>query len=370
MFLEVAIKISIAKSTHSKISDLSFILFLIFLFCNLYNAKDGFSYDYQFYLSYFEQITVLEPREIFSLTIGPYVFLKLSSGIEFGFVFLTKILSYFITTPRYIYFLLVLISISMKYYILRKMNVGIMWLIPILLLSFILLEGNALRSGLALSFYLFGVFYYNQRKLFLSTLFFLLSVCFHLQALFFIITYYSVVTYFRYFECNRRKVIILFTGLFLSSGLLFFAVGNLGFDKLDFYSKSTSGSNGINIISVLSIISLFVYLVCLIKKKVSLRYNELLMLYSSIPALSIYVFVTNVSVLGDRLWQWGIILMYASMFARFSERRIVINIGTVNLSSLFPFVLLTVFLINIILRYPLTNIFQFILGYYDYSIGF
>ncbi|MFC1518915.1 EpsG family protein [Pseudomonadota bacterium] len=364
------IKIVIRKDTYSKISDLSFFLFLIFLFFNLYNAKDGFSYDYQFYLSYLEQISVLEPREIFSLTTGPYVFLKLSSGIEFGFVFLTKILSYFFTVPHYLYFMLVLISISMKYYVFRKMNVGILWVIPILLLSFILLEGNALRSALALSFYLFGVFYYNQRKLLLGTLYFLLSVCFHLQALFFILTYYSVFTYFRYFNCNRRTVFILFTGIFFSGGILSFVVGSLGFEKLDFYSQSKSGSNGINLISVLSIISLFVYLVCLLSRRISLRYNELLLLCSSIPALSIYVFVTNVAVLGDRLWQWGIILMYASMFARFSERRFFINMGTVKLSSVFPFVLLAVFLINIILRYPLTNIFQFILGYYDYSVGF
>jgi hypothetical protein len=70
-----------------------------------------------------------------------------------------------------------------------------------------------------------------------------------------------------------------------------------------------------------------------------------------IPALAIYIFVTNMGALGDRLWQMAFVI-----FA-FNARKIIWKDQLDSIGFIFLALLILVANVNVIYRYPLSNFF-------------
>ena len=340
-----------------------FSIFFLYISTLLLNADLGFSYDYQYYIIYFEQVQKLSFHEIASISNGMYVPLDYSSGIEIGFVYFIKLVSLFFDNVNLIYLLSVLLSLSIKIYVFREFKVGTLWTVLMLTLSVILLEGNALRSGISLSFYLLGLKSIKNGKESSSIVFFSLSVLFHIQATFFILVYMSL-SFMPLRLINTRSKLFTISVLFLISGfLLNYLIGFISLSKVMFYSSQGSTSGGVNVLSFLSGVFLLMYV--LVSSELVSNHKQKILFLSVIPAYSIYLLATNVSVVGDRLWQWGLIILILASYSN-SKKRLG-KVLHVRSYSVVMIVLLVVFLVNILYRYPLTNIMSPLIGYIDLS---
>ena len=155
---------------------------------------------------------------------------------------------------------------------------------------------------------------------------------------------------------------MLLSGLLVSEFIGFFIN-----EKIAIYSESHSESGGLNVISLLSLL-----LVIFAHGSTALdsRYRrenaaKILVLSSCIPSLSIYIFLTEISVVGDRLWQWGLIIFVTFGYDIFPRLNLKTGVKELlrYMPKLFLVITLCVGLFNIIVRYPLTNLFYPFLPY-------
>jgi hypothetical protein len=345
--------------------------FLTLFFISFLNADLGFSYDYKYYIGYIQEIHILTFNRLLYNLNGLYININLSSGLEAGFVFFIKLITVIISTPEVVYTIAATFSLVIKAYVMNKLNIYWPYILLVLTYSAILLEANALRSGLSLSFFILSIYFLlNKRNILYVSLLWLLAISFHLQSLIFIITFSLIYL----LKCNRYGkrmtislfIALIFLGTFISK--IFTMVGN---EKIIFYMSKSSGSGGINSISIISLI-LFFFVAKSIIQNDFFRANNIItfcVITSTIPALSMYAFLTDISVVGDRLWQWGLILQVIFLAPYYAEFRMWQNIKNpgVHLPKLLIITLLCVGIINITIRYPLSNLFNPIIPYQDLS---
>ncbi|MGX5201596.1 EpsG family protein [Aliikangiella sp. IMCC44632] len=345
---------------------LSLSLLLILSFISFYNAKSDFSYDYRHYIKYAEEVSLLSFNEIISTINGPYFELRNSTGgIELGFVFILKVFTLFSSDPKVVYALIGTFSLFLKVRILSLLNVSTSWIIFICLYSAVLLESNALRSGLSLSFFLYFLYCYFKKNTIVALFFAILAIATHFQSLYFITLLYAYTrcSKFSFFQrrwgMNFLALCSLFVGLFGSVLINQFSLG-----KLAVYASNESQSGGLNLVSGISLISLLVIMFSFIingplRSRTSLLFKEeyyfgCIVICSS--ALSFYIFLTEIAVVGDRLWQWAFVVLVAS-YNGFYKRKIN-SAGNILLASC-----MLISLINIIFRYPLSNFFYPFISY-------
>lgn len=340
---------------------------LIFFFISFGNADLGFSYDYHYYIDYIQEIQILTFSMLHNNLNGLYIHLNLSSGLEAGFVFFIKLITIIISTPEVVYALAAMFSLVIKAYVMNKLNIYWPYILLVLTYSAILLEGNALRSGLSLSFFILSIYLLlNKKNILYVFILWMLAVSFHLQSVIFIITFSMIYL----LKCNRysnRMTLLLFIALIFVGAFIykvFFLIGN---EKILFYMSKSTVSGGLNLISIISLVLFFFIARGMIKNNF-FRLNNIItfcVITSTIPALSIYVFLTDIAVVGDRLWQWGLIIQVIFLIPYYAEFRILDNIKGpfVHLPKLLIITLLFVGIINITIRYPLTNLFNPIIPY-------
>ena len=89
----------------------------------------------------------------------------------------------------------------------------------------------------------------------------------------------------------------------------------------------------------------------------------------TIPALSVFIFLTDVAVVGDRLWQWGFIILAVFIYPYYSEFKLINfkNNLRLHIPKFLIISLLSISLINITIRYPLTNLLYPITPYVDFT---
>jgi hypothetical protein len=343
-------------------------VFLILSFIVFFNADDGFSYDYQYYSLYIKQISESSIVALNNSRFGLYVNLEYSTGgIEFGFVLLIKFISFFFESPETIYGICATLSLYLKSRVMFFFKIKWGWVLPILLYSIILLESNALRSGISLSFFLLSIQFFSQKKYFLIPICWLISLSLHLQAFYFVFLFFVFIIISYFDLLNKRWFLILSIIASLSSGMLISKFLQIsGSDKLITYALKGSESGGFNVVSLLSLITLL-WVSLLNIKNISRKalpvidrslYSGLVLL--SLSTLSIYIFLTSVAVIGDRLWQWGFIIFCFTYFGFFQRKNFI-------LSKWLVLSCLLVNLVNITIRYPLSNFLYPILPYINLS---
>ena len=214
-------------------------------------------------------------------------------------------------------------------------------------------------------FFYWGI-HFIGRRLLIATVLFLTAFLFHVQAIFAISTYIFVCSINKVVQLKNNKVNFALLLVFILSGLSFNVMLSLpGVQKLIYYTQNKSVSSGINSLSLFSMVVFsLIYFRNLRQWRPNLIKQNITM-FSTLPFLSFYVFATNISVLGDRLWQWGlIILTFGFLASEHMSRPATLKMKNTKLVLA---ALYLVALINIIYRYPLTNVFYFLFGYNDFS---
>ena len=349
-------------------------LFLLAIFIVYSNADIGFSFDYQFYINDFKSISSSTFSNLFSNLNGIYILLdesKFTVGREVGFVIFIKLISYLISSPELIYAVAAIFSLTIKAYIMRKIGIYWPYIFLILLYSAILLEGNALRSGISLSIFMLSIFLLLRKKSPLTILFlWLIAFSLHLQSLFFIFTFATIfmLSLNRYsnFVTLLFFLALMFTGIMASQILGYFTSG-----KILSYLDINSASGGLNLRSIISLFLLiFVTRTFIVNSSFRKKNNIIFALVScTIPALSIFIFLTDVAVVGDRLWQWGFIILAVYIYPYYSEFKLINfkNNIRLHIPKFLIISLLSISLINITIRYPLTNLLYPITPYVDFT---
>ena len=237
-------------------------------------------------------------------------------------------------------------------------NIKWYWVYLILIYSCVLLEGNALRSGISLSFFLLSMQCYFRNKFTLMVFLWGLACFLHIQSLYFII-FFSLILLFNITNLILNRWLIIFiTVLVLCSGIILSILfqSMISSEKLAIYALKGTESGGLNLVSMTSLVLLGISLSLIINsiwKGKSVREENktyIGLMLVSLSTLSIYIFFTSVAVVGDSLWQWGFIIFCVSYFGIYKRK-------TFILSKAILLICFLVNIINITYRYPLTNIF-------------
>ena len=275
--------------------DLLFVGFFGCLTYALLTADNGLSYDYRHYLDYITEVKGLTTEDLLEHRVGPYVVLQQGNAIELGFAFLLKMFVSLLDSVEATYAAIALASLAIKAFICRQLKVH--WFVAglLLLYSTILLEANAIRSGLSLSFFMLYLYWSSTaRSGLLAKAATILAILTHLQSLFFIVIYFIL----KYLRVDKQRTLVFslyFIAMLLSGLLVSEFIGFFINEKIAIYSESHSESGGLNVISLLSLL-----LVIFAHGSTALdsRYRrenaaKILVLSSCIPSLSIYIFLTK-----------------------------------------------------------------------------
>lgn len=308
---------------------------------------DHFSYDYRNYLSYMRSIGELDwiaAQEVLEFTF-PYVLV--STGLfEIGFVGVVAGLLRWVD-PATAYALLAGVSIGLRTFAMRRLGLSWMWIVPAQIYAITLFEANALRAGLALTLVMLGMLGVMRGRWLLGLLLLALAPSMHLQALLFALPWLGlhlvrggwmqkpVVT------CLLMLFAVVLTLVILQ---LAPAVNSM---KLDEYAEQSSAATGLTLFSLLAGLWLCVLLVETLGAEPKDRVAATIPLTLLLVSWTVLVFGGALAAVADRVWQ----------FAWVSALPLLrLNPG-VKWSRLCLALCLGVALINVLLRYPLSNFF-------------
>ena len=118
-------------------------VFLRFLF-----ADNSISFDYQFYIQFFEEVSALDIRLFLERSLGsfPYFPWADSGKFEIGIAFVAFFLGKFLE-PAVLYALIAAVSILIKLEIFRSFGLGLYKTLIFYVFDVVLFESNALRAG-------------------------------------------------------------------------------------------------------------------------------------------------------------------------------------------------------------------------------
>lgn len=330
-------------------------------------AKDDFSYDFFNYIKYFEKIEGLSFYELTERLPYPYVFLAPSGLFEFGFALIVWLLMAAGFSANIAYALIGSTSIVARLLLLRTF--GVSWKVNFIVAVYTitLFEANAIRLGVALTLCILGGFFFIRRSFFFCAVSFFAAALFHIQILAFVtpaIFIYLALPIFR--RTKLRRILIVFIAM---SSSIFFAyfIQHLDFIKISEYIGSGSGAAGINLVSVSALIAMLAGIFSFVESgkglgcdnSASLARIQEVVLFSAVPALTILFLATNIGVVGDRVWQFAFSLLF-SFVSMSNLRRRGDNFLIISL-----WVCVTISVINIIIRYPLSNFFYPIAPYFS-----
>lgn len=322
-------------------------------------AGNDYSYDYFAYIYYFGILGDYSLSELFGngLRLFPYVVIPGAAVFEIGFVLLAKLSLAIFIAPNVAYAAIAACSVGIRVYVMRKLGAPWFWILIVQVYAVTLFEANAIRVGLAASLALFGLYLLYLSKPRLGWLLLVCSILVHLQAGLFLAPFGLAWGFRKYMDKSRQNVLLIallmtvLTAVLISSGLL------ASHSKIADYANRSSNSAGVNFTSM-SALS-FAFLALLYSGKQVRHSRERLLWVSTVtaitPSLVLFVAVTSIAALGDRAWQFAFVIVSALLFTKWA--------GAQN--RLFPTLILVgigVFsAMNVTLRYPLSNFFDFIL---------
>lgn len=348
--------------------SLTFSVFIIlFSIYSFSYANIDFSYDYSVYLYFSNNAYVLDFSHLNRslLSNPPYVLLPPSTTLEYGYVFLIKILGSLGLSAAATYTVIGSSSIAIRAYVLSKARAGL-FLNILLALSFItLFEANALRAGLASSAILIAMMFFLRQRFACAAVAVAASFLIHIQSVVYIMTFsaglgiYLVTAYRPYY---RIPLIILGTSL----TFLAIPIASLLFNtKIEDYMMRASDDDhttGINIVSILSILVVAMSLRALPKvvRAVSGMYplTWVASLFAFSQATIFLVFGAAFADIGVRLSQFAFLIMtVAAVFLKSRVSHDDEAAKAFNLVIISIYLCMAAMAINVIFRYPLSNFF-------------
>ncbi|MFL8988877.1 EpsG family protein [Pseudomonas sp. QLc11A] len=337
-----------------------YVLFLVLAFCSFYSAQESFSYDYIFYIGYFDAIQKMQLEDIFfSLQSNlPFIYVSIppSGLLEVGFVLFVRALFFITESPELVYALIATISLMTRVFIMRRLGINWAWIVLINIYAITLFEANAIRAGCALTLIIFGGYCLLKDRKLIGFALLVSSTAFHVQAAFVFCFFCFFWLFYNFFNQSALKLALTGIGLGVSGLVVDKALALLNVSKMEDYSGKYVASVGINSISMAGIllVGVFFYKVVSSRKYVlesmDLEGRTLLpFLISSVPALSALVFATSLGAIGDRLWQFSFVVFSVFML------RVRIRDDFRYILYLLLFLCLFISNINVLIRYPLSN---------------
>ncbi len=312
---------------------------------------DSFSYDYANYLTYLAAIADLDWGDIGEQlpVTAPYVLIPGGGLFEVGFVALAKALLA-VMSPAWAYAVLGAASVGLRALAMRRLGLGWALTFALLACSITLFEANALRAGLALTLVLLGIERAHRGAIWAALLLMLAAASQHLQALLFAGPFLGLYLFPR--RILGRWWLVLGLAVIAIAGT-FYALDfadSIGATKLDDYAGETTGASGFNAVSVLSMVWLSLALVGgMLRGPLDLpRATALRSMLAAVPALVLVIFGAGLGAVGDRVWQFALVIVAAQSA----------HMGLGRLRGGALALLLTVVLVNVLVRYPLSNFFS------------
>lgn len=327
-------------------------------------AKNDFSYDFLNYIRYFEKIEGFSFHDLTEKLPYPYVFVAPSGLFEFGFALIVWLLMTFGISANIVYALIASFSIAARLLLLRTF--GVSWRINFVatIYTITLFEANAIRLGVALTLCILGGYFCIRGKVFFCLASFFLASLFHIQILAFSIPAVFLYAALPAFSATKLRRLLFFLIVLSVSIFIAYYIQNLSFVKISEYMGGDSGASGINLVSLSASIAILVGIFSFIASGEGLSHDnsnslariQTTVLFSAVPALMILLLATNIGVVGDRVWQFSFALLLAFVLMN-SLRR-----GT-SFLALSLWVCAIISVINVIIRYPLSNFFYPIVPY-------
>jgi hypothetical protein len=326
-----------------------------FVFFRLVFLSSPFSLDYDTYIAI---ISLINNMSFFDM-IGnnftfPYVDIGGVLSIEFGFSLLVKLISLFIYDPKIIFAFIASLSVGLRIYSMEMLRVPRYWTLALNIYAITILEANAIRLGVAVSILIFSIYQFRIKNNIFGTIAILISLSFHIQIIIFafpfvIFHFVKWTNFSRFYFYLYISVTTIFT--YVISQMAFIFSGN---DKVQEYiNRGESGGAGISVTSTLAVIFMIISILS-IKKNMLSDYSVRLwssILAASIPSVFLFVFLTNVAVIGDRSWQVVFIVLSSTFFFV----RDVVDRNKISFAVILT-ILITV-IVNVTIRYPLSNFF-------------
>ncbi|MDZ7857575.1 MAG: EpsG family protein [Sphaerotilus sp.] len=339
-------------------------------FLSFARAGDDFSYDYIHYIGYFKEMMAMGGGDLVENIADrlplPYLYIPPTGLFELGFALPAWALLKLTGDAAVTYALIAATSLALRCAVMRRM--GTPW--PLVLLINVyaatLFEANAVRLGCALTVLMLGLarFQRGERGGWTWTILFG-AAALHLQVLLFSVTFLALFVLLRTVRPTQIRLLVIALLLIAVTGVAVLAASALGAgaaSKLEDYADTTSAATGLTIVSVLGLAVLGIAGLQIIATT-SLERHETrtppdlwtLIVLSTIPALVFLIFATSLGALGDRIWQLAFTLLAATAFIqggssmRLQRQLIVITLLVSNL--------------NVIVRYPLSNLFHPLVPY-------
>jgi hypothetical protein len=319
-------------------------------------ARDDFSYDYANYIAYLEQLRNYSRDELLTQLEAffpyPYVLIPPAGFWEGGFAMTAWALMGAGLTPALTYAVLGTASIAVRTWLLRALGLGWFATLLVTLYAVTLFEANAIRLGCALTLCVAALCAMRRGRIGWASMLFVLAASMHLQSLGFSIPLligYAVLSRTSDGAVRRAAVYAIAAGLAVATA---FVPDQLDIGKLAEYADSESGSIGINLVSMAGLLAVLVGTLGAVRSEPS-RDHRLVgaTLIAAMPALALLLLATQMGALGDRIWQFAFVGLVAGggmTQAAWRWR------GAYRAALL---LCLLVAVLNIIVRYPLSNFF-------------
>lgn len=357
--------------------------FTVFLF-----AEPKISLDYGAYFNFLNKLSSFTMSEITNnlLENFPYIVddtLAIGqSNWELGFVVLAYPLT-ILFGSQITYALIASFSIALKFFAFNRLNINLIIIICLLIVSITLFEANALRAGLALSVYLFGLSIYkaNHKKIIFYSV---LACFFHISFIIFIVLHL-----FGYLlDKAKFKITLLFLTAAVSvfalinlSEVVLFSIYFLGTNivaekLLSYFTISeillTNQATGLNTVSL---IFLSLAVISAINLYLFQQREASIIIFGLILAglgFAINTFSGNFYIIADRVVQLllysTIMIVYASTID--SQYKNQINIRKIDLHFVvrdvvhyFLMILMIYFSYSLLYIYPQSNFFSIFTGF-------
>lgn len=332
-------------------------------------AHDDFSYDYGNYIGYFERLADLGADDLWAQVQAfapyPYILIPPAGFFEIGFALTAWGLMGLGLSATGAYALLAAASIGIRVLLLRSLGLGWLAIALLSVYAITLFDANAVRLGCALTFSAAALLALRKGRWLQASAWLIAGASFHLQSVAFSFPLMTA------FFCHRllarsqlmRGIAVALT--VAAATLISLAPQIADFAKLSEYAGQEAASVGVNAISITALIAMTSATFAFLSQtsggaKEAQAHARVWSsaFIAALPAVLILLLATGMGALGDRLWQFA----FANTVAAWPliDRLRVTGAGAASrrFATLAVWFCLVVSVVNITIRYPLSNFFE------------
>lgn len=363
-------------------------IFSVFVFLSLFFADQSISYDYRFYIAFIAGVGNLSLSDFVDAIVKSFPYFPFGEygKFEFGFAIFVYVISFFFSGSA-AYGVVGFLSVYIKLEVIRRMGGSVFSIFMFFIFFSVLFESNAIRAGLAVAVFMLGLYFFEfLGKRLLGLFLVLLSPTFHLSAfsLVLVLFCYVGIVYVLRSRFVLFLSLVVFVIVFLNLiGVVEFLAYLFG-GKIEEYLILSGdfglyvGASGFNLssLSSLALVVFFLYLIFREEGQNNVGDKAILGLLFAFFSAGLVLFSGPFSIIGDRIWQMMFPVAFsifeylkANFYATSKARCRELRNGYISvflvLSFSATFIMGVIVVVNILVRYPQSNIFSFITGERD-----